>query len=335
MIKLWFFKKKRPETVSIDFPDWEKEKNRRDTKLDKLKANFKEAQNTQEAIDSIRKAVFDFIENHNQSPVEMISLFDDLDLPIDITKRELAIRKEINRHYKQRENYKEKAFSIYLSLQHIELLYSNPAREWSNFMGLGKLQTNLKSLEYMDALIKIMSEGKRLFCNNKISTKLSNDIQKMFKLWNSLKIKREEYRLNLGLIPQERDLAKKHFLILPVVEYLDRRYKFNPQVRDELVHWCKEDIPTYEQVIKETNIIDDFSENDCYSLLDNPSLSEQKLRNFSIEDVKKMDDFFVPNLPSFDILWGIYEDEKNNDGLSMLKNIGEKIGYEEILTEEE
>jgi hypothetical protein len=60
---------------------------------------------------------------------------------------------------------------------------------------------------------------------------------------------------------------------------------------------------------------------------DDPSLKQKKLDIISFERVKKLKNYMVPRLNSYDVLNDIYETEKNENQLQWLQKIGSHIGY--------
>ncbi len=60
---------------------------------------------------------------------------------------------------------------------------------------------------------------------------------------------------------------------------------------------------------------------------DNPGLKEKKLAAISFDRVKKLKNYMVPRLNSYDVLSAIYEADENAEKLQWLQNIGVKIGY--------
>ncbi len=73
-----------------------------------------------------------------------------------------------------------------------------------------------------------MTAFKSTFSNSSNSEKLSSDIERMFELWNSQNIARESFEAQVKAYNTAQTASDKHFIILSIIEYLDRRYKFNP-----------------------------------------------------------------------------------------------------------
>jgi hypothetical protein len=269
----------------------------------------------------------DFITNHGQPLDDIIVTFQNIILPDDIKKKEMALRKELNKYYKNRGNIKSKALAIYVSFEHSKLLLSNPKLELKNFAGLQKLQSNWKAEEYFDALITLMHAFKETFPNLSISEKISKDIDRTFELWNSRNIAKEVHENNIAFFIKAESASDKHFAMLGIIEYLDRRCKFNPQYRNELVEWCEKDIKLYEQFLVESHEHALFSIDDQIKFMDNPDLKQKKLSKISFEKVKRLKYYLVPRLNSYDVLEHIYKQENNTEKLLWLREIGQHIRY--------
>ena len=205
-ISLWviyrYYKKKKSDpvlTVSmhVDNNSWEELKKQKASSLKSLKKSFKPAPDNETALANTSMTLAAFHENHGQPLNEIESTAKSLNLPDDLAKREAALRKEINRFYKQRADLKSKAIAIQLSYQHAQLQLQNPEREWKNFAGLQKLQSNWKAQEYFNGLLVLMTAFKNTFTNSTNGHKLSADIERMFELCNSQNIARENFESHL------------------------------------------------------------------------------------------------------------------------------------------
>ncbi len=342
-IILWVFyryiKKKQSEpvlTVSMhgDNSGWEEVKKQKASSLKSLKKSFKPAPDNETAL-ADTSALVAFHENHGQSLSEIEASVKSLNLPDDLTKREAALRKEINRFYKQRAELKSKAIAIQLSYQHAQLQLQNPGQEWKNFSGLQKLQSNWKAEEYFNGLLILMTAFKTTFSNSSKAEKLSSDIERMFELWNSQNIAHENFKSQLKAYDTAQSASDKHFIILGIIEYLDRRYKFNPSYKNELVGWCLKDIELYEDFLKSFHEHELFTTKQQMAFYDNPSLKKKKLEAISFDRVKKLKNYIVPRLNSYDVLSGIYEADDNTKQLHWIQSIGTRIGYlDEVAVEE-
>ena len=237
----------------------------------------------------------------------------------------------MNFHYKNRVDKKSKSISVYLALEHAKLQLNNSDFEWKNFSGLQKLQTNLKAEEYFDGLLQLMTAFQIRFVHHNFAEKLIKDIASVSKLKDSRKIAKEQYEQNCVTFRKSRGASEKHFALLGIISYLERRYKYNPTFRTELVTWCKEDIDLYELFITE------FHENDLLTLdelvfySNNATEKRKKLKAIPFEKVKRVKNYFVPRLNSFDVLHSIYTQERNIEELRWLEHIGLHIGYIEEL----
>jgi len=335
-IILWviyrYNKKKQSEStpnisIQVDNSDLEEAKYQKENSLKSLKKSFKPAPDNETALTDTLSTLAAFHENHGQSLSKIEASVKSLNLPDDLIKLEAALRKEINRFYKQRDDLKSKAVAIQLSYQHAQLQLQNPEHEWKNFAGLQKLQSNWKAEEYFKGLLTLMTAFKTTFPNSSNAEKLSSDIERMFELWNSQNIVRENFESQVKAYETAQTASDKHFIILSIIEYLDRRYKFNPSFKDELIGWCLKDIDLYEDFLKSFHDHDLFTTEQQMDFYDNPGLKEKKLAAISFDRVKKLKNYMVPRLNSYDVLSAIYESDGDAEQLQWLQNIGAKIGY--------
>jgi len=314
-------------SMHVDNSGWEEAKKQKASSLKTLKKSFKPAPDNETALADTLSTLTAFHENHGQSLSEIEASVKSLNLPDDLTKLEAALRKEINRFYKQRDDLKSKAVAIQLSYQHAQLQLQNPEHEWKNFAGLQKLQSNWKAEEYFNGLLTLMTAFKGTFPNSSNTEKLSSDIERMFELWNSQNIARENFESQVKAYDTAKTASDKHFVILSIIEYLDRRYKFNPSFKDELIGWCLKNIDLYEDFLKSFHEYDLFTTEQQMDFYDNPGLKEKKLAAISFDRVKKLKNYMVPRLNSYDVLSAIYESDGDAEQLQWLQNIGAKIGY--------
>lgn len=324
--------KKQPElslavSIHVDNSEWEETKKQKARSLAELKESFQPAQDNEEAIQKGQDTTNEFVANYNQSLDELTTQFQQLKFPDDLIKKEVALRKELNKHYKNRDDQKSKAFAIFLAYKHAEFLLLHPDIEWKNFAGLQKLQSNWKAEEYFNSLFVLMHAFQKTFPNSPKNEKLSKDIERTFELWNSRNIAKKTYKESIKFFSNTASASDKHFIILGIIEYLERRYKFNPQHRDKLVDWCHKDIELYEHFLKEFHEYQLFTFDDQIKFYDNPALKQKRLSSITFERVKRLKDYLVPRLNSYDVLEGIYKQESNSEKLDWLRNIGKNIKY--------
>lgn len=316
-----------PVSMDVDNSGWEEAKKQKAESLTALKKSFKPAPDNETALAQASTALVAFHENHGQSPDDITMAVEDLGLPDDLVKREVSLRKQINKYYKQRSELKPKAIAIHLAFEHAKLQLQNPEHDWNNFGGLHKLQSNWKAEEYFNELLVLMTAYKNTFLNSSNAEKLSSDIERMFKLWNSKNIALQNYEALIESYERAQSASDKHFLILSIIGYLNRRYKFNPAYKDELIAWCLKDIALYESFLKEFYEHELFSIDQRVEFFGDPYLKQEKLAEISFERVKKLDEYTVPKLDSYDVLSNIYAEERNQERLQWLQGIADYIGY--------
>jgi len=323
-------------STGVDSGGWEEIKKQKADSLKALRNSFNPAPDADTALIDTSATLSEFHKNHGQSLKEIKNSVKTLNLPDQLTKREAALRKEINRFYKQRADLESKAIAIQLSYEHAQLQLQNPDHEWKTFAGLQKLQSNWKAEEYFNGLLVLMTTFKQIFPNSHNAKKLSVDIERMFGLWNSQNMARENFECQIKSYETARFASEKHFIILSIIEYLNRRYKFNPSYKDRLVSWCLKDIELYEDFLKSFHEHELFSTEQQMAFFDNPGLKEKRLQAINFKQVKNLKNYMVPRLNSYDVLSGIYEIDGDAKQLQWLQSIGIRIGYiDDVILEPE
>lgn len=328
---LYLYRKKQPSaftvTVHVENDDWKKRKKEKERALKKLKKSFVKTNDLQHILNIADSCARQFIENHGYETDEIVETYNQIKLPDDPIKCELALRKELNKHYKNREDVKSKNLAIYIAFQHVKLQLSYTKFEWKNFLGLKRLQSNLKAEEYFDSLLKIMFYVLQTFPKLDSSKKLPDDIERIFQLWNSRNYAEKAYQKNCAAYEKVDSASDKHFIINDIIDYLERRYKFNPQYREELISWCKRDVELYEQFLIEFHEHQIFSIEDQMRFRDSPKLKQQKLDTIKLEHITRLKEYTIPRLNSYDVLEAIFKKDRNISQLAWLEAIGTKIKY--------
>lgn len=332
--------KQKPEiTISVsthvDNNGWEEEKKLKAHSLKELKKSFQPANNNAEALSKVKSTLAQFLTNHYQTLEEVNRWFSEIPLPDDIKKQETAIRKELNTHYKNRDTTCSKAYAIFLAYKHSELLLTNPEAEWKNFAGLQKLQSNWKSEEYFDGLLTIMHAFKATFPNSTKKEKLAKDIETTFNFWNSRNNAQKVYEESTKSFSSLTNASDKHFCLLGIIKYLERRYKFNPQYKEDLVDWCLKDVEIYKDFLKEFHEHDLFTIDDQIEFSNNSNLKKKKLSSVTFNHVKRLKNYTVPRLSSYHILEAIYDKEQDLENLKWIRDIGKDIAYTDNQPENE
>ena len=321
--------------------DWEEKKRRKAESLQALIKSCTPAKNNDDALEKAASVLETFHQNHDQAPKEIASIVEGIDFSSELSSREGALRKEMNKFYKMRDDKKSKAIAIQLAFEHARLQLQHPGHSWKRFEGLQKLKSNWKSEEYFRELMLLIIAFKQTFSNSAGIEKLSADANRLFELWNNQKIAYEYYMTQLELFEVATCDSDRHFIILEILRYLDRRSRFNPQFKDDLVRWCLLDVKIYENFLKEFNSFllpspyDDYDNYDDFDVKSYNAVSYNKksgvkqknIDDYSFDEIKKMKGYGVPRLMSYDILEGMYEKEGDKKRLQWLEAIGHHIGY--------
>lgn len=316
-----------PVSDNVDIFSWEVTKEHKEKSLRKLKKSFIPSSNNEEALTQSSANLVEFHNNHGQFVQDILFEVHGIEFPDDLIKRELKLRKEINNYYKNRGKLKSKAIAIQLAFEHAKLQLQNPNNDWKNFAGLQKLRSNWKSEEYFYGLLVLMTAFKNTFRNSWNAERLSSDIQRMFELWNSQNIALQHHNDLLTSYETAQSDFHKHLIITFIIEYLERRNKFNPNYKEELIEWCLKDVELYESFLKGSHFHEIFTYKQRMEFYDHTYIDQKKLDAISFERVKKLKSYMVPRLNSYDTLDRIYTLDKSIEKLQWLKDIGDHIGY--------
>ena len=292
-----------------------------------LQNSFIPPNSVEEGLQKIENTINRFILNHGQTTEHIKSLFVNLKLPEEIPKKEIALRKFMGTFYKERESPESKSLAIYIAFEHIKLQLKNQDFNWKKFDGLKKIQSNWKSDEYFDALLTLMFIFLDAFNVSEIHKNLTEDIKKIFELWTSQNIAKSNYEECLLSFEKSNSSLEAHFAIFRIIEYLERRYKYNPTFRNDLIQWCEKDIHIYEKFLIEFYKHELFSIDDLVGFAENPEVENEKLAKVSFSRVKQIKNYTVPRLNSYDVLENIFSKENNEEKLAWLRKIGIRIGY--------
>jgi hypothetical protein len=129
----------------------------------------------------------------------------------------------------------------------------------------------------------------------------------LFSHWHSDDEATAQFQDNMARVADTTSASDKHFVINGLVEYLDRRRRFDPSVQTKLVALCEQDVALYETFLAQFTQVDG--------------------KRISFAKAVQSKDYFCPRLPSLDTLWDIYEEERNVGKLRRLQKIAREIRY--------
>ncbi|WCL54402.1 VRR-NUC domain-containing protein [Gimibacter soli] len=297
---------------------------RREQALASFKKSHQFPKDTDQALQMAHMAMEYYATNHGQDLALVRSEAFDLGLSEDPVERDKVLRKAIATYYKDRDDPFAKTVAVYLSLEHVILQLTNPLQGWKNFLGLQKLQTNWKAEEYFEALLGLQNAYVVTFpfSTMDIATKTKQDIGRTLELWHGRTAAHEHYETNKAYYEEATRAGQRYFAAVSVVDYLTRRYKFNPVgFRDELVMWCERGVSLIEPFLVEYNAQKAF---DIYD----PN-RDRKIARMTLEKVQALPSYEVPRLSLYETLKGVLEGENDREGLARLHHLGARIRYED------
>src|SRR5439155_1649590 len=153
----------------------------------------------------------------------------------------------------------------------------------------------------------VVGDELRLECPD-ISSRCDDEVRSLFSSWQADDEAKRRFQAGLSRIEQMGSASDKHFVINDVVEYLDRRRRFDPGLRAQLVELCEKDISLYKRFLAEFH-------------------QDYGAKRISFAEALQKQNYLCPRLPSFDALCGLYEEERNTKELRRLKKIGSEIRY--------
>lgn len=290
--------------------DTNKFKREQQKSIDKLISSFTPPQNITDAFSGIYNAINDLSKKHGI----LEKNFDQIWLECQTenkNKTELGIRKKLEIHYKDRSDLENLIEALRFCLIHIRFFIENSNLElkWKVSTSIKRLTKNLNHENYIPACIgflKLVPDIVKLRYPE-IDKLCQEEIERMFSSWHFSIQAEVRYEENLINLVKNNSISDKHFILNELIGYVSKIIVFEPNRRDELVSLCKEDIRLYKYFLAE--------------------LTDSYKKNISFEEALKSENYLCPNLPSFNTLWAIYENENNESELEILKKIAREIKY--------
>ena len=300
------------EMVCPDPAEWAREreaaKKAKQESIEKLTASFLRPATLTEAVAGMQAAINTFaVGFHVAAPN-----FDDLwkiCQGVELKKTELTIRKKMNESYKRRNEPTQLIESLAFCLLHARFMTENLNPAWKLSISIKRLITNLNHEKYRSRCIGFLY----LFCDAvkssspDLATLCEDEIKKLFSCSYSDVLAKTNFESNISHLSEAKSASDKHFTLNALVEYLAKRRRYDPSVRDKLVGLCEEDIRLYK-----------------IFLTDFASIGEDKK---TFEQALKSQYYMCPYLPSFNSIWEIYEEEGNKSELERLHKLAKEIKY--------
>jgi len=303
----------RVETSSPDAEKWKREREQAKKAeahaVEELRSNYQKPGTLDEALQSVQQSINSIASAYGYPELNFTELSQEFDEEKTLKKKEVKIRKTLNDLYKLRNDTEKWIKALAVCYFHAKLLLENPDPTWNTFTGVKRLVTNLDSEKYRPSCIGLLYYISSVYesQNEKIKSEFESEIERLFRRWHSDSKAKENYEINCEKILQPQSATKKHFVLNEIIPYLDMRYKLEPALRVTMVQRCEEDISLYKNFLTEFNDVSG--------------------KGMSFDQVLRSKHYICPRLPSFDALWDLYSEERNQEQLARLEKIGSEIHY--------
>ena len=292
---------------------WEREreeqKRARQAAIDRLRAGFPRPTAFADAIAGVRLSIGRLAQAHSCPPPDFDRVLADARAGGPPAKTEQALRKHLNQSYKLRSDPAQLAEALACALLHLELLATHGDPNWKVVTSVKRLANNLDHGYQRRACIgffMLLGEAMRS-ARPDVTSLCDEQIGHLFSHWHSDDEATARFQDNLSRVAETTSASDKHFVINGLVEYLDRRRRFDPSVQTQLVALCEQDVALYKTFLAQ------FTQADG--------------KRISFAKAVQSKDYFCPRLPSLDTLWDIYEEERNVGKLRRLQKIAREIRY--------
>jgi hypothetical protein len=302
------------EVVRPDPAEWQREREEarkaKQAAIDSLRAGFTRPENVAEALAAMQAAIAQFAAAHSCPVPDFDQLWADAQGAGTTPKIELAIRKSLNEAYKLRSEKAHLADALAYCLLHMQMILEHKEPRWKVATAINRLASNLNYKDYRRACIgffMVVGDEIRSSCPD-ISSRCDDEVASLFSSWQADDEAEKRFRTGLNRIEQTASVSDTHFVINDLVEYLDRRRRFDPGLCPQLVELCEKDISLYKRFLVEFH-------------------QDYGGKKISFTEALQKKSYICPRLPSFDALWNLYEEASNLEGMRRLKKIASEIRY--------
>jgi hypothetical protein len=292
---------------------WEREreeqKRARQAAIDRLRAGFPRPTAFADAIAGVRLSIGRLAQAHSCPPPDFDRVLADARAGGPPAKTEQALRKHLNQSYKLRSDPAQLAEALACALLHLELLATHGDPNWKVVTSVKRLANNLDHGDQRRACIgffMLLGEAVRS-ARPDVTLLCDEQIGHLFSHWHSDDEATARFHDNLARVAETTSASDKHFVINGLVEYLDRRRRFDPSMQTQLVALCEQDVALYKTFLAQ------------FTQLDGKWISFAR--------AVQSKDYLCPRLPSLDTLWDIYEEERDVGKLRRLQKIAKEIRY--------
>jgi len=310
-----------PEQRQLAKKEWAREREAarkaRTDAIDRLRISFSRPASLAEAIANVKLAIGDFGKAHTINPTDFDRLWAEVCVAGIPQKVELAIRKRLNNAYKLRADKGKLVESLAYCLLHVQFFVRQQNPPGKIAPSIARLAVNLDYGDYRHAclgLLMVLGDALRPVHPDTAAV-CDEETSRLFAHWCADDAAAERFEVSLQRARSAATASDRHFSINSLVGYLDRRRRFDPAARSQLVEICEQDIAIYKTFLAEFNY--------TYG------------KRVVFESAVRSKNYVCPRLPSFDAMWGLHEEERNVEGLRQLQRIAKEIRYQRCETDED
>jgi hypothetical protein len=308
-------------TIAPDPKEWEREREERkrvrETAIAKLRTEFVSPRTMEDAIDCVRQALAELARARSVPEPDTRAILSEARGAGTPAKMELAVRKRQNAAYKLRADRAKLHEALACCLVQVQLLLEQPDATWKVEAAVKRLVSNLDHEHYRKAAIGfLLLVGNALReARPDVAATCEDEAAQLFSNWWSDDNARARFQTDLAQVESVTSASDKHFLINGLVEYLNRRRRFDPSIRAQLVDLCERDVALYRTFLANFH-----------------RAGGQRL---SFAQAVQSERYMCPSLPSFNILWDLFEEERDVRQLRRLQKLSKEIRYRDFEIDEE
>lgn len=303
----------RMGVIRPDPGEWAREREEarkeRQAAVERLRAEFAQPASLADAVADMKSSIAAFAEAHACAAPDFDRLAANVQQANTPAKCEAAARKSHNQSYRLRASPAQLADALAFCVLHIQLLLKHREPTWKVATSIKRIVTNLDHANYRTASIGfLMKVGDALRQDRPdVATLCDDEVERLFFRWQADLEATAHFQSGVEQLERVSSASDKHFLLNDLVEYLDRRRRFDPAVRTKLVELCEQDSVLYKAFLTEFH--------------------RYAGEGMSFAKAVKLQHYMCPRLPSFDALWELYEEEGNVQQLRRLQAIANEIKY--------
>lgn len=303
----------RTQVVRPDAEAWARERDdarrARDAAIQRMRSAFPRPQKFSDATVAVVSGITQLAQTLGCQPPDYARVRQEIAVAGDPRKTEKVIRKRLGEAYKLRGDPTSLCVALALCVMHIDLAVQHSEESWKVASSIKRLARNLDHEHYRSTCIGFLlaTASAVQSAHAELARACEEEVERLFRAWHSDQEANAGFQDDLRRIDEAGTASDQHFVLNRLIEYLDRRRRFDPSVRYQLIRLSERDVALYKPFLSEFTRLEG--------------------KRPSFEEALGSEHYLCPRLPSFDALWDLYEEEGNLTELGRLRKIAGEIKY--------